>query len=78
MKKNIMVNIIISLIILGLLGKMYFGKKYHQEMAVYINDEYSTEFPKKGKALFQRAVCNNNANVLWNNESWSLLINNLN
>ena len=46
-------------------------------MAVYINDEYSTEFPKKGESSFQRAVCNNDAKVFWNNDSWSLLINNL-
>ena len=78
MKKNIVINIIGSLIIIGFLGKICFEKNFHQEMAVYINDEYSTEFPKKGKALFQRAVCNNDAKVSWNNDSWSLLINNLN
>ncbi len=78
MKKNIVINIIGSLIIIGLLGKIYFEKNFHQEMAVYINDEYSTEFPKKGEALFSKAICNNDAKVSWNNDSWSLLINNLN
>ena len=78
MKKNIVINIIGSLIIIGFLGKIYFEKNFHQEMAVYINDEYSTEFPKKGEALFSKAICNNDAKVSWNNDSWSLLINNLN
>ena len=78
MKKNIVINIIGSLIIIGFLGKICFEKNFHQEMAVYINDEYSTEFPKKGEALFSKAICNNDAKVSWNNDSWSLLINNLN
>lgn len=77
MKKNIVINIIGSLIIIGFLGKIYFEKNSYQEMAVYINDEYSTEFPKKGEALFSKAICDSDAKVSWNNDSWSLLINNL-
>lgn len=77
MKKNIVINIIGSLIIIGFLGKIYFEKNSYQEMAVYINDEYSTEFPKKGEALFSKAICDNDVKVLWDNQTWQLRINNL-
>ena len=45
--------------------------------AVYVNDELQSSIPKKGEALFKKAVCDNDVNVSWNNDSWSLLINNL-
>ncbi len=41
-----------------------------QDLVVYVNDEYQGSIPKKGEAMFQRAVCDN--------DSWSLIINNLN
>lgn len=48
-----------------------------QDLAVYVNDEYQGSIPKKGEALFQKAVCDNDVKASWNNDSWSLIINNL-
>ena len=47
-------------------------------LGVYINDELSDKMPSKGDALFQKAVCDDNANASWDSDKWGLLISNLN
>ena len=60
------------------LVKTLFKEVSTENLAIYVNDKYQSSFPKKGEALFQRAVCDTDVEASWNNDSWSLLINNLN
>ena len=64
-------------VILSLLFVRMINKDNSQDLAVYINGEHQNNIPKKGEALFQRAVCDNDVKASWNNDSWSLIINNL-
>ncbi len=60
------------------LVKTLFKEVSTENLAIYVNDKYQSSFPKKGEALFQRAVCDTDVEASWNNDSWSLIINNLN
>lgn len=64
-------------VILSLLFVRIINKDNSQDLAVYINGEHQNNIPKKGEAMFQRAVCDNDVKASWNNDSWSLIINNL-
>ena len=75
--------LIISLIIVSLSFILFNSKKeYLSEeniLGVYVNNELSDNYPSKGSALFQKAVCDDaSTKVTWDNYNWGLLISNLN
>lgn len=48
------------------------------ELGVFMNNARQDDFPKKGEAIFDEAVCDDeNIEVMWDNESWGLLLKNL-
>lgn len=49
----------------------------NKEVAVYVDNKLSDILPKKGEAVFSKAICDNDVKVLWNNDTWSLRITNL-
>ena len=63
--------------ILSLLFIKMINKDNSQNLAVYINGNYQSSIPKKGEAMFIKADCDNDAVGEWNDDSWSLLLNNL-
>ena len=74
MKKNMM----FGMIIIVFLGGLFLEKKIKgRDVAIYLDDEYSNSFPKKGEAVFKEAKCDDKVNVSWNNETWELSISNL-
>lgn len=48
------------------------------ELGVFMNNVRQDVFPKKGEAIFDEAVCDDeNIEAVWDNESWGLLLKNL-
>ena len=73
------ISLAIILILSGVLFvKMINKENDKQNLAVYVDGKYQGSIPKKGEAIFEKAICDNNATVSWNDDSWSLLITNLN
>ena len=75
--------LIILLIIISISFILFNSKKeYLSEeniLGVYVNNELSDNYPSKGSALFQKAVCDDSSTkVTWDNDKWGLLISNLN
>lgn len=57
---------------------MFTKKRINDEtLAVYVNDELQSSIPKKGDALFKKAICDNDVKVSWDNDTWSLKVSNL-
>ena len=47
-------------------------------LGIYLNSELQESIPKKGEAVFSKAVCDNNAtNIYWDIDKWGLFISNL-
>ena len=45
------------------------------ELGVFMNNVRQDDFPKKGEAIFDEAVCDDeNIEVMWDNKSWGLLL----
>ena len=45
------------------------------ELGVFMNNARQDDFPKKGEAIFDEAVCDDeNIEAVWDNESWGLLL----
>lgn len=41
------------------------------ELGVFMNNVRQDDFPKKGEAIFDEAVCDDeNIEAMWDNESW--------
>ena len=80
MKKNLLI-LIALLSILGAFLVFKINKKTmidEENIAVYVNNQLVSTIPKKGEAIYIKSVCDTDAKASWNNDSWSLLINNLN
>ena len=77
MKKRIIILLVIISII-TFTGLYFKDKGKSNNLAVYIDDKLETSIPKKGKALFKKAICDDSVNISWDNDSWALLITNLN
>ncbi len=80
--KNARKYLIISIIIISLGFILFnFKKEYLSEddiLGIYINNELSDNYPSKGSALFQKAVCDDaSTKVTWDNDKWGLLIKNM-
>ena len=81
--KRIKFCLILTLIIINSIFIYLINKKEYLSttdiLGVYVNDELSYKIPTKDEALFQKAICDDeNVKVTWDNDSWGLLINNLN
>ena len=47
-------------------------------LGIYLDSELQESIPKKGEAVFSKAVCDNNAtNIYWDIDKWGLFISNL-
>ena len=67
----------IFLLIIFVIG-IFTKKRINDEtLAVYVNDELQSSIPKKGEALFKKAICDNDVKVLWDNDKWGLYVSNL-
>ena len=77
-------NLLILIALLSILSAFLFFKINKKTMideenlAVYVNNQLVSTIPKKGEAMYIKSVCDTDAKASWNNDSWSLLINNLN
>lgn len=80
MKKNLLILIaLLSILSVFLIFKINKKTMLDEEnLAVYVNGELVSTIPKKGEAIYIKSVCDTDAKASWNNDSWSLLINNLN
>ena len=46
-------------------------------LGIYLDNELQTSIPKKGEAVFSKAVCDSNeVNYYWDIDNWGLYINN--
>lgn len=80
MKKNLLILIaLLSILSVFLVFKINKKTMLDEEnLAVYVNGELVSTIPKKGEAMYIKSVCDTDAKASWNNDSWGLLINNLN
>lgn len=80
MKKNLLILIaLLSILSVFLVFKINKKTMLDEEnLAVYVNDELVSTIHKKGEAMYIKSVCDTDAKASWNNDSWSLFINNLN
>lgn len=65
---------LMTILVIGMFTK----KRINDEtLAVYGNDELQSSIPKKGEALFKKAICDNDVKVSWDNDKWGLYVSNL-
>ena len=67
----------IFLLIIFVIGIFIKKRINDKTLAVYVNDELQSSIPKKGKALFKKAICDNDVKVSWDDDTWSLKVSNL-
>ncbi len=87
MKKRFLIFLLIlciSVCFISLLQKEKEIKEYFEkenvELAIYLNDEESSAIPLKDTGYIfdeEKSSCTNNANVSWDNESWSPVVENM-
>ena len=86
MKKNVIGGLIsLSIFCILVLGLYIFNTKNLEfqndvELAIYINDEESSTIPLKDTGYIfdsEKSSCTNNANISWDNESWSPVVKNM-
>ena len=81
MKKIFWVLLLVG--IFGIFRSIQFNDKDNKllnssELGVFMNNVRQDDFPKKGEAIFDEAVCDDeNIEVMWDNKSWGLLLKNL-
>ena len=82
MKKAVNYLIISLIIIISIFIYLINKKDYLSTddiLGVYVNDELTDKIPSKDEALFQKVVCDDeNVKATWDNDSWGLLISNMN
>ena len=82
MKKRSFSLIIVSVLLISIFIYLNSKNNYLPSddiIGVYVNNELSGEIPSKGRAMFQKAICDDaNIKVTWDNDKWGLLISNLN
>ena len=78
MKKIFWVLLLVG--IFGIFRSIQFNDKDNEllnssELGVFMNNVRQDDFPKKGEAIFDEAVCDDeNIEVMWDNKSWGLLL----
>ena len=82
MKKRSFSLIIVSVLLISIFIYLNSKNNYLPSddiIGVYVNSELNEEIPSKGRAMFQKAICDDaNTKVTWDNDNWGLLISNLN
>lgn len=80
MKKIMFISFIgvsMLLVFIGLNRKSNYVRK-DNILGIYLDNKLQEGIPKKGEALFSKAVCDNNAtNIYWDIDKWGLFISNL-
>ena len=80
MKKRIFIGIflVFSLVIISCnLHKKNIKIDDNNILGIYLDNELQTSIPKKGEAVFSKAVCDNDeVNYYWDIDNWGLYINN--
>lgn len=80
MKKIVVISLIVISVLMVFIG---FNSKsnYLSEnniLSVYLDNELQSSIPKKGEAVFSKAVCDNDdVNSYWDIDNWGLFISNL-
>lgn len=80
MKKTVVISLIVISVLMVFIG---FNSKsnYLSEnniLSVYLDNELQSSIPKKGEAIFSKAVCDNDdVNSYWDIDNWGLFISNL-
>ena len=81
MKKRIFIGILLvfSLVIISCnLHEKNLKFDDNNILGIYLDNELQTSIPKKGEAVFSKAVCDNDeVNYYWDIDNWGLYINNL-
>ena len=81
MKKRIFIGIflVFSLVIISCnLHEKNLKIDDNNILGIYLDNELQTSIPKKGEAVFSKAVCDNDeVNYYWDIDNWGLYINNL-
>ena len=81
MKKRIFIGILLvfSLVIISCnLHEKNLKIDDNNILGIYLDNELQTSIPKKGEAVFSKAVCDNDeVNYYWDIDNWGLYINNL-
>ena len=80
MKKRCMF-IIVLFLICAILITFNHKTKYlvdEQSIATFIDGSKSDSFPEKGTVAFEKADCDDNANIYWDKDTWGLYVTNLN
>ena len=80
MKKIVFIGLIsvsILLVFIGLNSKSNYLSE-DNILGIYLDNKLQESIPKKGEAIFSKAVCDNNAtNFYWDIDEWGLFISNL-
>lgn len=80
MKKIMFISFIgvsMLLVFIGLNSKSNYLRE-DNILGIYLDNKLQEDIPKKGEAVFSKAVCDNNAtNIYWDIDKWGLFISNL-
>ena len=80
MKKIMFISFIsvsMLLVFIGLNSKNNYLRE-DNILGIYLDNKLQEGIPKKGEAVFSKAVCDNNAtNIYWDIDKWGLFISNL-
>ena len=80
MKKIMFISFIgvsMLLVFIGLNSKSNYLRE-DNILGIYLDNKLQEDIPKKGEAIFSKAVCDNNAtNFYWDIDKWGLFISNL-
>ena len=81
MKKNVFLGLLLIIFIMFIVNLKI--KNYYVEnnniIGIYLDNELQESIPKKGDAVFSKAICDNdNINYYWDVDNWGLFVDNLN
>ena len=81
MKKNVFLGLLFIISIMFIVNLKI--KNHYVEnnniIGIYVDNELQESIPKKGDAVFSKAICDNdNVNYYWDVDNWGLFVDNLN
>lgn len=47
------------------------------DIAIYVDNKKIDSYPNAGNIAFKNAVCENDVDIYWDNDSWELVVNDL-
>ena len=79
-KKKILFGLIFSF--MGIIGIFIFNDGFKDKVksdtvSIYLNNEITDGIPLKNAAIFSKVICDDDVNVLWDNDKCGLLISNM-